>query len=48
MALGTPLALGWDLLVPAVAATFALAAVAAAIPAVRAARRDPVAVLKEA
>ena len=48
MAFGAPLVPGWDLFLPAVAATFAVSAIAAAIPAARAARRDPVAVLQEA
>ena len=48
IALGAPLVPGWDLFLPTVAATFVLSTIAAAIPAARAAGRDPVAVLKEA
>ena len=46
--LGAPLSVGWDLLVPSVAITSTIAAVAAAIPAARAAARDVSAVLREA
>ncbi len=45
---GVPLSVGWDLLVPSVVITSAIAALAAAIPAVRAASRDVTAVLREA
>jgi putative ABC transport system permease protein len=45
---GAPLTVGWELLVPAIVITSGIAAVAAAIPASRAAARDVTAVLREA
>jgi hypothetical protein len=46
--LGAPLVVGWDLLVPAVAVTSGVGALAAAVPALRAASRDVTEVLREA
>jgi len=45
---GAPLTVGWDLLGPSIAISCGIAAVAAAIPAARAAARDVTAVLREA